>query len=394
MEDRFLKKQSLLGMVFRISLLIFFIETGMMVFIHFFQISHPWDSIIDSLLLVLLLTPFLYHIAYKYLSSEIRQRLSAQRGLEDANLKLKDYSENLEKKLIEKTSETTAEKHFLEGLIKSLPGIFYLFDDSLRFKKWNKRLEELSGYSGEEIGRMTPLDLFEKDRDFIAEKIHEVFDKGEATAEAELVTRDKREIPFFFTGVRDEIEGRIHIIGTGIDITEKKHFEESLLEIKHDWEDVFNTLADMITVHDKDYNIIKANTAAEKVLNLSFLNSKSCEKCFAYYHGTEKPPEGCPSCQSLITGKTATFELFEPHLGMFLEIRAIPRFNNNQELVGLIHVVRDITERKKMEEAIKKKIKDLQGFYEMAVERELKMKEMKKEIERLRKKETALNNHL
>jgi nitrogen-specific signal transduction histidine kinase/ActR/RegA family two-component response regulator len=39
---------------------------------------------------------------------------------------------------------------------------------------------------------------------------------------------------------------------------------------------------------------------------------------------------------------------------MFVEIRAIPRFDSNNQLIGLIHIVRDITERKRMEEEILK----------------------------------------
>jgi PAS domain S-box-containing protein len=46
-------------------------------------------------------------------------------------------------------------------------------------------------------------------------------------------------------------------------------------------------------------------------------------------------------------------EMFEPYLKRHLEIRAMPRFAKDHQLVGLIHVVRDITERKRAEEALK-----------------------------------------
>jgi len=138
------------------------------------------------------------------------------------------------------------------------------------------------------------------------------------------------------------------------EITRRRETEELLFQSKHEWEDTFNSITDMITVHDKDWNIIRANKAAEKILGLPFLEKTSDTKCFRYYHGTEKPPEGCPSCQCLQTGIPAIFELFEPHLNMFVEIRAIPRFDSNNQLVGLIHVVRDITEHKRAEEKIKR----------------------------------------
>lgn len=134
-----------------------------------------------------------------------------------------------------------------------------------------------------------------------------------------------------------------------MDIIERKETKELILQSKHDYEDIFNAITDMITIHDKDFNIIRANKAAEKILKLPFLENVSDTKCFRYYHGTERPPEGCPSCQCLKTGKPATFELFEPHLNMSIEIRVIPRFDSNKQVVGLIHIARYITERKKME---------------------------------------------
>ena len=135
------------------------------------------------------------------------------------------------------------------------------------------------------------------------------------------------------------------------DITERKKMEDLLIQSKQDWEDVFNTITDMVTLHDSDFNIIRANRAAEKILNLPVLNVKR-SKCYEGYHGTECPPAGCPSCECLKTGAPATFEVFEPHLNMFIEIRSLPRFDANRRLIGLIHVVRDITERKRMQDKI------------------------------------------
>lgn len=136
------------------------------------------------------------------------------------------------------------------------------------------------------------------------------------------------------------------------DITERRKMEEQIFQITHDWEDTFNTITDMITVHDRDFNIIHANKAAEKILGLPILNV-SAAKCYEYYHGTGCPPEGCPSCECLMTGMSSVSEIYEPHLNMFIEIRAIPRFDSSNNLAGLIHVVRDITERKKLEEQLR-----------------------------------------
>lgn len=132
------------------------------------------------------------------------------------------------------------------------------------------------------------------------------------------------------------------------DIIELKEAELTISQAKQDWEETFDTISDMITIHDKDFNIVRANKAAQKILGLPFLEKTPDVKCFKYYHGAESPIEGCPGCRCLETGKPATFKMFEPHLKMFLEINVYPRLDANNELTGIIHVVRDITEQRKL----------------------------------------------
>jgi len=132
------------------------------------------------------------------------------------------------------------------------------------------------------------------------------------------------------------------------EIREKTVLEEAVVQSVQDWESTFNTITDMITIHDRAYNIVFANKAAREALQLSsFVPGRL--KCCTQYHGTASPPPGCPSCASLLTGEPADFEIYEPHLNKHLEFRAIPRFNSRNELIGLIHIVRDITDRKKAE---------------------------------------------
>lgn len=136
------------------------------------------------------------------------------------------------------------------------------------------------------------------------------------------------------------------------DITESKKMENKISQSKMDWEDTFNTITDIITIHDKNFNIILANKSAERVLGLPSSDNQR-EKCYRYYHNLDCPPVGCPSCQSLKTGKSTTFEVFEPHINRFLEITAIPRYDSDNQLSGIIHVGRDITEHKKLEEQLR-----------------------------------------
>jgi HD-GYP domain-containing protein (c-di-GMP phosphodiesterase class II) len=147
------------------------------------------------------------------------------------------------------------------------------------------------------------------------------------------------------------------------EITERKRAEEAIVVAVNDWKNTFDTVTDMITIHDKDFNIVRANPAAKAILGLQLLGEMPLAKCFRFYHGTEKPPSGCASCESLQTGRPSTVEVFEPHLNKYLEIRAMPRFGSDGRLFGLIHVVRDITERKQSEDKLQSTLESLRKSF-------------------------------
>jgi len=123
------------------------------------------------------------------------------------------------------------EKNFNQAAIDSLPGLFYLIDQEGHFLRWNKNFEILSGYSADEISHMSPLDFFEEaERNIIAERIQSVFLKGEADIEAKFVSKNKSQTPYFLIGELVLFAGKPCLIGTGIDITERKQAEQELRE--------------------------------------------------------------------------------------------------------------------------------------------------------------------
>jgi PAS domain S-box-containing protein len=61
-----------------------------------------------------------------------------------------------------------------------------------------------------------------------------------------------------------------------------------------------------------------------------------------------------------------------------------PMFDTEGKLIGVLGIGRDITGRKQAEQELHERMAELEKFYEMAVGRELKMKELKKEMEHLK----------
>lgn len=121
------------------------------------------------------------------------------------------------------------EKRLSDKLIDSLPGIFYWYDEHGRFLRWNRQFEIVTGYNANEIAGMHPIDFFEgEDKPYMAGRIASVFLEGTSDAEADFVTKKGEKIPYYFKAVRLEYNNRPCLLGTGIDISDRKKAEQEL----------------------------------------------------------------------------------------------------------------------------------------------------------------------
>ena len=144
-----------------------------------------------------------------------------------------------------------AERDFSAAVINSLPGVFYLYDASGKFLRWNKAFERVSGRSAAEIAAMHPLDFFAgTDKAQVAARINEVFAKGESSVEADFVSKDGRETPYFFTGIVSQIDGKKCLAGIGIDITARRQAEQSLLKSEEKFSKAFRASPDGLAISE------------------------------------------------------------------------------------------------------------------------------------------------
>lgn len=123
------------------------------------------------------------------------------------------------------------ERALSDSIINSLPGIFYLFDSDRNFLRWNKNFETVSGYSIPELHLIKPIDFFEDERkEFVKENMDKIFEQGSSSLEANFVTKNGSKIPYYFTGIRISYDGKVCMIGVGIDISDRKKVEQDLEE--------------------------------------------------------------------------------------------------------------------------------------------------------------------
>ncbi|HVF97335.1 MAG TPA: PAS domain S-box protein, partial [Flavisolibacter sp.] len=125
------------------------------------------------------------------------------------------------------------EKELSDSIINSLPGLFYLFTKEGQYLRWNKQQEIISGYSPEEIVTMNPLNFIADNyKTAVEAAITETFEKGTAAIEAELLTKEGKSIPYYFTGIKVQYAGTLCLLGTGIDLSAMKNLEEQLSQQK------------------------------------------------------------------------------------------------------------------------------------------------------------------
>jgi PAS domain S-box-containing protein len=155
------------------------------------------------------------------------------------------------------------ERDFSNDALNSLPGVFYFYDQDLKFTRWNKNFERVTGYTKDEIAHMSPLDFFAgAEKELIAERIKEVFEKGFSDAEADLVSKDGKRTPYYFTGLSAQIGEKHYLCGVGIDISARKSAEE-----ERDW--LFNLSLDPLCVASLDGHFKQVNPAFTRILGWS-----------------------------------------------------------------------------------------------------------------------------
>lgn len=132
------------------------------------------------------------------------------------------------------------------------------------------------------------------------------------------------------------------------DITERKRTEEKMKQAVKEWETTFNSITDMISIQNDQFCILRANQAFADFLHM---NLEDCigRKCYELLHGEKGKHDSCPCVQIQRSKKPETIEYFEPHLDRYLEISASPIIDDNGEITGSVHIIKDITERKKKE---------------------------------------------
>jgi PAS domain S-box-containing protein len=112
-------------------------------------------------------------------------------------------------------------------------------------------------------------------------------------------------------------------------------------------ENIFRSISDMVYLTDKDYNLKKVNEAVLQRVKKP-LNEIIGKKCYQVFHGTDAPLPTCPHLKTMETKRANIEEYEEPHMGATLLSSTSPLFDAEGNFMGVVHVVRDVTEMKEL----------------------------------------------
>jgi PAS domain S-box-containing protein len=157
-------------------------------------------------------------------------------------------------------------------------------------------------------------------------------------------------------------EGSPAILTVALDITQRKQQEEELKKYK----ELISQINDLVFVCDDQRNLIYANRVFEK------FTSEKLDDCigesFSDLFDDENLKTAMKAYYKTLNGENTQFQLQFKKTNIICEFKNIPLRNQNQKVIGVMGVARDITKRKQVEMALKESEERLNSFYHATFE--------------------------
>ena len=320
---------------------------------------------------------------------DITESKMAEEKLRAVNQQLQASEQELRaanQQLIASESELNREKNFSEKIIDTASAIIVGFDKDHIIRLFNKGAEDITGYTkAEVIGKDWFKIFFPKE---LLNEMNKVWEGAwEITAHSYInsilcKTGNEIIVSWQTTGIYEGEDVSKHLlISIGEDITERKRAEEEVTKLSK----IVETTSQHIVLTKTDGTVVYVNKA-----HLDVSGYKESEVIgSSMFDLTDE--EG----MKILKEETIPQILSSGHWHgeMVVKVKDGTKFsadltcsvikNKDGEPEYFVAVFNDITERKQAEEEIKKRMKELEIFNEAAVGRELKIIELKKEINEL-----------
>jgi len=240
----------------------------------------------------------------------------------------------------------------LSSLVDIAPASIMIHDFEGHILYANQQALEMHGYSLEEFLSINLSDLdVPEAAALIDSRMRQIAKTGIASFEVSHYRKDHTVVPLEAFVKMTEWGGKMVLFSIATDITERTKADESVRKAKEEWEKTFDAMSDIITIQDKDMRIIRANKATHDAFQVEpgALNGKYCYEVF---REAQQPCSNCPELSTLKEKTTHSANITHKNLGMIFHVTSSPLLDGNGELTHIVHIAKDITEQKKMEDEL------------------------------------------
>jgi PAS domain S-box-containing protein len=241
----------------------------------------------------------------------------------------------------------------LHAVFQAAPIGICIMKDRL-FQSANAFWCESFGYPEKSLLGKSPRMLYESDEEYdrVGRELYaHLQERGIATAGTRLRRSDGvlRDVILTTAPLRDG-DPTAGIVTTIRDITERKRAEKEIERTALEWQTTFDAMEEAVWILDRDNRILRTNKAAEK-----FFNHPCCDMmakpCWEIAHCATGPIPNCPFVLARKSGHREMVELQQD--GRWLAFAVDPITDAGGHIAGAVHIVSDITERKRAEQQMK-----------------------------------------
>ncbi len=198
-----------------------------------------------------------------------------------------------------------------------------------------------------------------------------IMDKDDAVSnfECRLLRKDGALITVLLNArsVRNEEGKLLYYEGSARDITDRKLAFEALSAAKDEWELTFDAVPDLIMIVDRNYRIVNMNRAL--LVRMKLISENIIGKhCYEFIHSSLTPPVFCPHLHIMEDGTPFEGEIYDERLKGHFLLTVSPLLNKDGTVRGTVHVFREITDRKRVEEAVRESEQRYRTLFEKAGE--------------------------
>jgi PAS domain S-box-containing protein len=222
-------------------------------------------------------------------------------------------------------------------------------------------VEKIFGYTPEEVTKLNLEDVLIPDSlKYLMEVVQEEISYDNErepdrnrTLEATYIKKDGSQVSVEINArfLRDEEGIPVRILGVTRDVTQRKQADEKMRKSEALAKSVIESIPDLMTVHDKDMNIIMSNWYGHEYI--ADEEREGSPKCYSTYMHRDSPCTPCNAKEVLKTGKPKNIVMKNPVDGITREINVFPVFDCDGEPIMVAEHVRNISERIKNEQAIR-----------------------------------------